>query len=110
MQADRQAIGVGAADTTVGFDEARVVGDALAVELEVGVAFDAPDHFAHRRAGLDGRRQASLVDVGEHHAATVEGFEDHLVSLLADFAQAPVAEKTRAGFQVFDTVGDFINA
>ncbi|MCY1462789.1 hypothetical protein D9M71_805990 [compost metagenome] len=48
LQADRQAIGVGAANTAVRLDEARVVGDAFAVKLEVGIAFDAPDHFAHR--------------------------------------------------------------
>ncbi|MNF82672.1 hypothetical protein D3C84_649830 [compost metagenome] len=47
LQTDRQAIGVGATNTAVRFDEARIVGDSFAVKLQVGVAFDAPDHFAH---------------------------------------------------------------
>ncbi|MNN28982.1 hypothetical protein D3C81_1425670 [compost metagenome] len=109
LQTDRQAVGVVATDAAVAFDKARVVGDALAVQGQVGFAFHAPDHFAHGRAGLDGRWQASFVDIGQHHPAAVEGFKNHFVRLFTDLAQAPVAEEAHTGVQVFNAIGDFID-
>ncbi|MOA32245.1 hypothetical protein D3C78_1534480 [compost metagenome] len=110
LQADRQAVRVGATDAAIAFDKARVVGDALAVEGKVRLACDTPHHFTHGRTGLDGRRQAGFVEGGQHHAAAIEGFEDHLVRLFADFAQAPVGEEADAGGEVFHAIGDFVDA
>ena len=109
LQADRQTVGVGAANAPVAFDKPGVIGDALAVQRQVGSTGHAPDHFAHRGAGFDGRRQARLVQVGKHYAAAVEGLEHHFIRLRADLGQAPVAEKTHAGVQVLDAISDFIN-
>src|SRR3990167_717727 len=109
LQADGQAVGIGTADPALALAEAGITRDALGIALEVGRALTAPDPLAQGRPLLDGRRQAGLVLRGDYHPTAVEALEHHLIVALADLAQPPVGEEARAGGQVVDPVGDFVD-
>src|SRR5690606_20414928 len=110
LQANRQAIGIQATDATLALGEARLARNALGVQLEIRLALDAPDHFAQGRAGLDGRRQAGLVQRRDHDAAAVEAFEDDLIVARRHLLQAPISEEAGTAGQVFHAVGDFVDS
>ncbi|MCY1218748.1 hypothetical protein D9M72_306980 [compost metagenome] len=110
LQAHRQSVGIKAADAALALDEAGVARDALGIQFEVRLTLHAPDHFAQGGAGLDGRRQAGLVQGRDNHAAAVEAFEDHLVVTRLHLLQAPVGKEAGTGGQVFHAVGDFVDS
>ena len=78
---------------SLGFEMARLTGEAAAQCVEFCGGRHAPCHFAQRRAFFESGRQRRIVRIDDDDRAAVQRFEARVGFVVRDFFQTPVAKK-----------------